>query len=437
MASIMQDNSAKSSYAQKAQQLQFPTREQAIVIDSIDGVSIQDYTVEIGKIVGPSKIRFVSRISHGRVCIYLDSKQTADKLTDNHVKIKLGAHSLVIRPLIVKSKRIILSNVCPIIPHSFILDELTKLNITPCSQISFIRAGINSPGYSHIMSFRRQMYIQPDDVAKLPEAMHLSYEDTVYWIYLSAEKLSCFLCKEEGHLAKFCKSNLSINPMSTCVTNSSDTASVTATQGHDQDAIANSSLAEMSKLPHGISLEHSVDSPTLQVLTPNSSANMPPPFTSMKRPSTSTASSMCSTQEVYNYEVGNSPRPVTVPLKKIKKKRKLSNNLDTSIEEISLLLLPAKEFILDNARKLPLDFTDCSKFPLDSYNNHKVLNSALKFTQDIPALIEMLSSILDFISERRLKSRIIRIVKRLNNLHSEEHSSEESSLYEDQEDTTR
>ena len=46
-----QKTPSTSSYAQIAQQTQFPTREQAIVLDSIEGILIQDYTVAIGNIV--------------------------------------------------------------------------------------------------------------------------------------------------------------------------------------------------------------------------------------------------------------------------------------------------------------------------------------------------------------------------------------------------
>lgn len=52
-------NSPTVSYAKMVQQVQYPTKEQAIVLDSIEGLSVQDYTVAIGNLVQPSNIRYV------------------------------------------------------------------------------------------------------------------------------------------------------------------------------------------------------------------------------------------------------------------------------------------------------------------------------------------------------------------------------------------
>ena len=51
------------------------------------------------------------------------------------------------------------------------------------------------------------MYINPDDFAKLPESLQITYEGTNYWIYFSTDSPVCFLCKTEGHLAKQCKND--------------------------------------------------------------------------------------------------------------------------------------------------------------------------------------------------------------------------------------
>ncbi|KAM0734621.1 Transposon TX1 uncharacterized 82 kDa protein [Formica fusca] len=194
------------SFARIVQQRQFPTKEQAIVMDSVEGHTVQEYTVALGNLINPRNIRYVSRISHGRICFYLNSKDIVDQLTDNNTKINIGNNTFEIRPLISKAKRIIISNVCPIISHTTIEEELKKkIGITPVSQITSIRAGISIPEYGHILSFCRQMYVHPKDVQKIPENMQINYDDTTYWIYLSAEKLTCFLCKEERHLAKYCK----------------------------------------------------------------------------------------------------------------------------------------------------------------------------------------------------------------------------------------
>lgn len=209
-SNVSTDNSSTMSqsisYARIASQTVFPKKEQAIVIESIEGIPVHEYTVAVGRIIDPSNIRFVSRISQGRVCLYLSSVALVDRLVcPGNNKINIKSNILEIRPLIVNTQRITFSNVCPIIPHEIIIAKLMEIGITPKSQMTFIRAGINEPGYSHIMSFRRQIYINPTDVEKLPGVLQINFDSTLYNIYVSTEKISCFLCKQEGHIAKHCK----------------------------------------------------------------------------------------------------------------------------------------------------------------------------------------------------------------------------------------
>jgi len=57
-----------------------PSREQAIVFNSIDGVPQIEYILAIGKLVQPKKKKIVSRISNNRFCIFLSNKQIMDNL---------------------------------------------------------------------------------------------------------------------------------------------------------------------------------------------------------------------------------------------------------------------------------------------------------------------------------------------------------------------
>uniref|UniRef100_A0A2S2PY02 Uncharacterized protein n=1 Tax=Sipha flava TaxID=143950 RepID=A0A2S2PY02_9HEMI len=142
-----------------------PNRQQAIVFNSIDGIPQKEYVLAIGKIVKPINIIFVSRISNNRFCIFLSSKQVLDNLMQHTQSIYINDHIIQIRRLINPAKRIILSNVCPSIPNRSILDTLKNIDIIPTSQINHLKAGINVEGYEHIMSFRRQMYINNEDTS--------------------------------------------------------------------------------------------------------------------------------------------------------------------------------------------------------------------------------------------------------------------------------
>lgn len=163
---MSQITNERKSYANATSSDVFPTKDQAIVIEAREGISIKEYTNEVAKITDPRNIRFISRISNNRICIFLSSKEEAENLTDKHKLITIKDQELTIRPLINKHKRVIISNVCPVIPHMIIEKELAKLKIKNTTKISFLRAGIHEANFSHIMSFRRQMFVDPDDLKK-------------------------------------------------------------------------------------------------------------------------------------------------------------------------------------------------------------------------------------------------------------------------------
>ncbi|CAD6210763.1 GSCOCG00010933001-RA-CDS, partial [Cotesia congregata] len=95
-------------------------KEQAIVLDTVDGTPTQDYALVIATKIDPENIRHISRISNNRVCVYLSSKEIADQLIDIHQAIIITNQRILIRPLFSWNKRLIISNVQPIIPNDIV-----------------------------------------------------------------------------------------------------------------------------------------------------------------------------------------------------------------------------------------------------------------------------------------------------------------------------
>lgn len=212
-----QDNKNDSTnYSKATQSKKNITRDQAILIDTLVDATHEEYILALSEVVPASKIRFSSRIANNRICVYLDSKQTVDEIIDSKRCIVIGHQIIAIRPYVTRNKRIVFSNVHPLIDDSLLETELKKINVKIMSPIMSVRNGFSSKLLSHIISFRRQVYIEPDDLSKIPSRISIDLDDTNFWIYLSSDSTACFDCKQEGHIAKNCpnRSNLSTNNVS-------------------------------------------------------------------------------------------------------------------------------------------------------------------------------------------------------------------------------
>ncbi|OXU17646.1 hypothetical protein TSAR_002666 [Trichomalopsis sarcophagae] len=113
-----------------------------------------------------------------------------------------------IRSLTAKYQRVLFSNIAPPIPHSVLEDIIECLGIKRNAPITTLKASLTKDGFSHVLSSRRQTYIDANDVKNLPELIKITYEEITYYIYPSTDQLKCFACKMEGHIAKHCTNNL-------------------------------------------------------------------------------------------------------------------------------------------------------------------------------------------------------------------------------------
>lgn len=199
-----QNSKTTINYAKVTMQSLFPKKENAIIIDSANSAPIVEFIEKLSTKVNPSHIKFASKISNNRLCVYLSSKDVADDLVYNHKNIVVANQVFPIRPLISRNKRIILSNVCPSIPHQVIEEALLTFGVKTVVPLTFLRAGFNNPNLSHILSFRRQTFVSPDDEHKLPESFQVFMDNVPHWIYVTPDVPICFLCKNQGHIAKNC-----------------------------------------------------------------------------------------------------------------------------------------------------------------------------------------------------------------------------------------
>ncbi|KAJ8687368.1 hypothetical protein QAD02_023162 [Eretmocerus hayati] len=156
-----------------------PKRQYAIVIESKEGLTHDDYLDGLEKLIDLDQVKSISKISGNRVCLYLESKTLVDSLKNENVRIVVNA--------------------------------LKNLGIRLLSSMKTFRASLSKPGRSHIVSFRRQFYIGEKDENKLPETLQLTHEDVTYWTYLTTDPTTCFICKGTGHISTACPQNSSIS----------------------------------------------------------------------------------------------------------------------------------------------------------------------------------------------------------------------------------
>ncbi|CAH1113465.1 unnamed protein product [Psylliodes chrysocephalus] len=190
----------------------FPKKDQAIVLHTEDSLKLFDYVKAIGDIIGPKHISFASRISSNRICIYLGSTELVDNLVKSYSTIQVQNLILNIRRLISPTKRILISNVSPFIPHEVIENAVKNLGLHLASRVSFLKAGFSDDEYIHIQSFRRHIYVFPTyDNFELQTSILISYDGVDHRIFLSTDKMECFICKQIDHISTTCPNAASIN----------------------------------------------------------------------------------------------------------------------------------------------------------------------------------------------------------------------------------
>ena len=365
------------SFSSVVQTEKVPSREQAIILDSIEGYTVEEYALALCKLIKRKDITHISRINSNRICFYLTSKNLVDELIEKKSKISLGDHTLSIRRLVAKASRIIISNVQPCIPTAVILQELYKLEIIPVSQITTIKAGTQHSELSHILSFRKQLYIKPEDMDKIPSNLKINYDNVNYWIYFSSEKMSCFLCHQEGHIAKNCQS---------------------ASNSQNETVESNANTQSPEPIENIVN-EQKEDSPQ-----PMDASSATPPSKIFKRPPPPSSSDASSALEG-NEKNNNHKTP-----KKLKKSQKELKTIDFEIA-----LEPAKEYVVINSNDFPINFADLVSFLSNIRSSSvNILELAQLYTKDIAALSKMLSLIYPYLNGKHVKSRITRIKNTLD-----------------------
>ena len=415
--SNVQDVSAKnlrvSSYTAALQRDIFPSRAQAIILDAKVGCTLTDYTVAVGSIVKAENIIYASRISNGRICIYLKNKELVENLTEKFEFLEVGENKdkTAIRPLVSKQQRIIISNVAPPIPHHIIVDKFDNIGIK-CAPITTLRAGIAEKGYEHVLSSRRQTFIKKEDLSKLPEFFKIVYEEISYYVYPSIGILKCFECREEGHIRLHCPKLICSTPQNKgneAYDPSSEQVLVNIPSNDSQNPDVNSAIDKSSDF----TLQENVDVGDLlnsTIISTSASKENNPTFIHPTLPVQKRALNTSGSSN--NDDSSNDHKKPKRSHKKV------------SFKEVNEQLKSIQPSILENSSSYPISYNKLVEFLTMVHGVSNVREVSLKFTSNYTALKKMLQDVHDYTDNRNLKSRINRIIKRLDRNSSQASDSE-------------
>lgn len=425
----------------------FPNKNQAIVLNTIEEIPLEEYLYSIGDIVGPTNITHAYKLSNDRFCIWLTKKEVADKLVDENRFIKIQEHTIEIRRYINPAIRVLISYVCASVPHSVIENAFTELNIKLSSPIRYLRTNFVKEGYQHILGSRRQVYVAPDCENQIPNTLKIFHDETEYRIFLSCPDMICRTCGVKGHSAKYCPSNTTEVPstqprqlinydeinVSTPQSNRSQTINETPetrnlvsmevlTQNQMVlDTAANfqteACSSKTNKIPQIFSQFNNTQTSQTSLDEPIKSKRAAQAISSADEdPINDPLDLEFEINVVENKKDCN----LTIKPKKAKKSERPETPLSQKIEEIPTVI---QDEIAKNPKLYILSFPQYILFFEKIKKTNEYLKTVREFTENISGLLLALSEIHTQIVDSSLKNRIKRIINRIKEQLIEEQKS--------------
>lgn len=185
------------------------TKECAIVIPALENTEWRnaenDYLEALASLIDPSNIISIFPTSNKRIVVYFKTKEIAKTFVTKYPTIQIQQINLPTRCLVSPARRLFISGVHPIIENEIIYQKLKDLNIKIMSEITNINVFTKNPLFRHILTARRQIYIDPEDTTTIPETIEIISNGESHQIYLNAEEIKCKNCGSTIHSTQRCR----------------------------------------------------------------------------------------------------------------------------------------------------------------------------------------------------------------------------------------
>ena len=182
-----------------------PSRKNAILLENTANVSQDQCLRAVADLIGGSNIHYCSRLSGGRICLYLTNETLVDKMCQES-GVVINEEFIPCRRYVTEAQKFVVSN-CPpelsddglreiLAPYGRIVSAPTRLRVTT-----------NYEDLRHIKTWRRTIYVMvPENAPEMPPRMQItSVEGHKQTLYIEKDDLFCTFCKTPGHPVNRCK----------------------------------------------------------------------------------------------------------------------------------------------------------------------------------------------------------------------------------------
>jgi hypothetical protein len=169
-----------------------PHKKHGVIFEAVDGFTIEEYLRKIADTIGGRNIKYASRLSGGRICVYLGTEALVKQICTPG-GISINDTFIQCRPYIIASKRVVLSNVLPDIPDESLIPSLLTFGKTT-SPISKLSISTTHPDLKHIKTFRRLVCMIIPHMEKMPDTFNVEHDGVSYAIYVTSDDVTYTNC---------------------------------------------------------------------------------------------------------------------------------------------------------------------------------------------------------------------------------------------------